>query len=159
MRLPAKLIGVVVLVFAFSLSSFGFSLMGPNDTFQTIAIGYDQAGVGGPMNISEGYRVNIPILYYAFDNSFLEYFGTNGVTAVENAIQILNAVPPASQIVLGVNGDPNVYVNGQPAPVLSKGLNFQAQTLTLVDLKSLTLANMLNQIGLIGPERWVWCLR
>ena len=55
--------------------------------------------IGGPMDIGDGYRWNVPVVTYGFDQSFLDYFGTNGVAAVEGAIQILNDLPPASSIV------------------------------------------------------------
>jgi hypothetical protein len=34
--------------------------------------------LGGPMNLGEEYRWNMPTLYYAVDQSFLDYFGSNG---------------------------------------------------------------------------------
>jgi carbohydrate-binding DOMON domain-containing protein len=61
--------------------------------------GYRQPGdVGGPMNIGEGYRWNIPTLTYGFSRSFIDYFGSNGVAAIESAITILNSLPPASSL-------------------------------------------------------------
>ena len=38
-------------------------------------------------NIGEEYRWNTPLLTYAYDESFLNYFGSNGVVAIENAIR------------------------------------------------------------------------
>ena len=40
------------------------------------------------MVLGEEYRWNVPVLTYAFDQSFLDYFGSNGVAAVEKAFQI-----------------------------------------------------------------------
>src|SRR6266702_362658 len=74
-------------------SAFGFALMGPfNEAWQVPVIGYNLPGdIGGPKNIGEEYRWNTPTNYYAFEASFLDYFGSNGVRAVEQAIGIINA--------------------------------------------------------------------
>ena len=61
-------------------------------------LGYAQPGdIGGPMNLGQEYRWNVPVLTYAFDQSFLDYFGSGGVAAVESAIGILNSLPPVSK--------------------------------------------------------------
>src|SRR6266404_2657358 len=76
-----------------------FSLLGPFAPWMDVQKGYRQPGdIGGPMNIGEGYRWNIPVITYGFSRSFLDYFGSNGVAAVESAIAIRNQVPPASAI-------------------------------------------------------------
>ena len=49
-------------------------------------------------NLGEEYRWNSPVLTYSYDESFLNYFGSNGVVAVEKAMEILNSIPPASSI-------------------------------------------------------------
>ena len=68
-----------------------FSLLGPvNEVFQVPPLSYDLPGdIGAPKNLGEEYRYNTPVLYYAFDQSFLDYFGSNGVRAVEQALAIL----------------------------------------------------------------------
>jgi hypothetical protein len=111
------------------------------------------------MNLSEDYRWNVPVITYSFDESFLNYFGQHGVDEVNKAIAIMNAIPPASQMGFGAAGDPNIYINGIPAPTQSKGFNFQAQALNILDVKSTTLSVLLNELAVLGPERWVWCLR
>ncbi len=69
----------------------GFSLLGPYAPWMTTNLSYHQPGdIGGPMDLHEGYRWNLPTLTYGFDQSFLDYFGQDGVAAVEEAIQILN---------------------------------------------------------------------
>src|SRR5262245_51899616 len=80
---------------------FGFALLGPYADWMQLTNGYrGPYDIGGPMDLREEYRWNVPVVTYAFDQSFLDYFGSNGVAAVESAIQILNNLPPASQIVL-----------------------------------------------------------
>ena len=49
-----------------------------------------RSDIGAPKNIGEDYRRNTPVLYYAFDENFLDYFGSNGVWAVDQAFAILN---------------------------------------------------------------------
>jgi hypothetical protein len=161
MRNPSKQILASLLLLAAVQSVSAFSLLGPVDgAFQVAAIGYNLPGdIGGPMNIKEEYRWNIPVITYAFDESFVSYFGSNGVYAVEQAIKILNDLPTASRITNGLPGDPNIYINGQPVPLETRGDNFAAQALNLVDLKSFTLTLLLEQMGLAEPERWTFCLR
>lgn len=125
-----------------------FSLMGPYEPWMTSTNGFDLNGdIGGPMNIGNGYRWNVPVITYAYDSSFTNFFGTNGVAAVESAIQLLNNLPPASQI------DPSTF------PFYSQYLNSQAQTLDLVDLKSEALYLLLQQLGLASPQRFMYCVR
>ena len=112
-------------------------------------LGYTIPGsIGGPMFAFEAYRWNVPTITYAFDSTFLRYFGPRGVEAVEEAIAILNALPPASQM----------------SPTLTefaldtKAENGTAADLGLFDLKSYTLRLLLEELGLASPERFVWNL-
>src|SRR5690349_3100358 len=76
-----------------------FTLLGPFAPWMSYSIGYRQYGdAGGPMNINEGYRWNIPMVTYGFDQEFVDYFGERGVEEVEKAVAILNELPPASEI-------------------------------------------------------------
>lgn len=77
-----------------------FSLLGPYESWMQTSNSFRQpADIGGPMNVGEEYRWNVPVLTYAFDESFLSYFGSNGVYAVEQAFQILNALPPRHKLI------------------------------------------------------------
>jgi len=125
-----------------------FSLLGPYADWMDRAKGYQSpADIGGPMNIGEGYRWNMPAVTYGFERSFLDYFGSNGVTAVESAIQILNQLPTASEMNL----------QNYPSDVWM--VNFPAQGSNLLDLKSQALALLLEQMGLAEPERYTFCVR
>jgi len=138
-------------------TAHAFTLLGPFKPWQVGAIGYNLAGdIGGPMTLSEGYRWNIPVVNYAFDSSFLYYFGSNGVVAVEKAFQILNDLPPAALITTDGN---NLLVNGQPVPFDTKRDNFDAAVLGLLDVKSHALSILLEEMGLAQPERFVFTLR
>jgi hypothetical protein len=108
---------------------------------------YGQPGdIGGPMCISNGYRWNVPVVTYGFDQSFLNFFGTNGVAAVEGAIQMLNALPSASSVVLTNYSDDSQLINPQ------------GQSESLYDLKSVTLSLLLEQLGLDSPTRYAYVL-
>ena len=125
-----------------------FALLGPYESWMEETNDFRQPGdIGGPMDIGSGYRWNVPVVTYGFDKSFLDFFGTNGVAAVEGAIQVLNDLPPASQIVL------------TNYPLNSASVNDQAQAGNLCDLKSATLVLLLEQMGLTQPTRYIFALR
>ncbi len=125
-----------------------FSLLGPYASWMDEAKGFRQPGeIGGPMNLNEGYRWNTPMITYGFERSFVDYFGSNGVAAVEAAIQMLNQLPAAAQI------------NVTNYPSEAWRVNYYGQALNLVDLKSTALSLLLEQMGLAKPEPAVWCVR
>lgn len=137
-----------------------FSLLGSADASQISDIGYfangegvrtysQQGDVGGPRSIGGEFRCSTPVLTFGFDATFLDFFGTNGVVAVQNAIQILNDLRPASQMSAGLT----------EYPLRTSGVNFAAQRLHLLDLKSFTLSILLEQLGLAAPERWIWSIK
>ena len=90
-----------------------FSLMGPFASWQTAAIGYNLPGdVGGPMTLSEDYRITVPVLNYGFDGTFLSFFGANGVAAVNAAL------PPYERIKRWAWVAPMTVEDGQLTPTL-----------------------------------------
>ena len=101
------------------------------------------------MNIGEEYRWNIKTITYGFDESFLNYFGQEGVNAINKAFAILNGVPAYSSM----SSNLNEY------PVDTRRMNYRASALGLLDLKSAALGILVNQIGLNSPDRFVWTLR
>jgi hypothetical protein len=134
--------------------AFGFSLMGllgnGGDSWQTAEIDYGTRGtIGGPKNIGEEFRWNTPDIYYAFDQNFLDYFGSNGVWTIEQGIGILNNLKPFSQY----------SANLTEVPLKTKKFNFRAQALHLYDLKSFALYLMMQEMGGAEPDRYVWTLR
>ncbi len=154
---------VPALLFAGAQSMLGFALMGPlNEAFQDPTIGYNEqtapaiefgdiggfTDVGGPKNLGEGYRWNTPTLYYAFDASFIDYFGSNGVAAVDQAFAMMNNLSNVSSY----SADLSEW------PLKSSRINYRAQALSLLDVKSTTLGLLMEQIGLAQPVRWTWCL-
>jgi hypothetical protein len=133
-------------------SASAFSLLGPIDTtFQTAAIGYNplNTDIGGPMALGEGYRWNIRTIYVGFDPSFMHFFGAQGSNAVMQALNILNDLPAMSKLHSDLREFPND----------TQRVNYRAETLGIIDLKSYTLAVMMECLGLASPERYTWTLR
>ena len=113
-----------------------FALLGPFAPWMTQQYDYqDGYSIGGPMDIGQGYRWNVPVVTYGFDPSFTNYFGSNGVMEVESAVQQLNELPPASAI----DAD-NYCLNAQK-------IKFSAVEAQIVDVKSAALSALLEQMG------------
>jgi hypothetical protein len=139
-------------------SSLGFALIGPpppaaqagGDAWQVPLIGYALPGdIGGPKNLGEGYRWNVRNLYWACDENFQNYFGSNGVAAVEQAFGILNSLTNVSSY----SSDLSEW------PLNTTRINHRADTLGLIDLRTLLLEVFTEQLGLAEPDRWTWALR
>ncbi|HTG43579.1 MAG TPA: hypothetical protein VK633_03500, partial [Verrucomicrobiae bacterium] len=129
--------------------TFGFALLGPFEPWQGPSLGYNAFGddIGGVKNLDEEYRWNVPVITYAVDRSFVDFFGEAGVAAVQEAFGILNAVPRASQMDLA------------KFPLDTRRVNLRAEATNLVDLKSMVLSLALEQLGLAPAERNIWVLR
>ncbi len=136
-----------------------FSLIGPFETWQIPGIGYNPGGssatydpqqdIGAPKNISQEFRITAPIVTYGFDESFLEYFGPEGVKAVDNAFKVFNDLKPVSEF------SPDL----SEFPLATSRINYTAQRLGLLDIKSVTMGWIMETLGLTSPERYVWTLR
>ena len=148
-QLIFNLIAVVLLAGSASPAR-AFSMLGPFAPWQTTALGYSLLATdpGGPMDIAEDYRLTLPFITYGFDESFITFFGTEGMAAVDAAFAVLNNLPAASQINLAN------YPPGNAAL-----LNFQAQALGVRDVKSTVLSLLVEQMGLANPVRYTWTLR
>ena len=131
-------------------TSWAYSLGGPSanggDAWQSPTIGY--GALKAPKNLGEEYRRNTPVMYYAFDTSFSDYFGSEGVASVDNAYAVLNAL---------TNVD-NYSKMLSEFPLNSRHKNYQAQALGILDLKSYTLGVMTEQLGLANPIQYTWTL-
>ena len=132
--------------------ALAFTPLGPvtGESYQTDTIGYNlQGDVASPRALNQEYRYNIPIMYYAYDSSFLTFFGSNGISAVDGAMAVLNALTNVSSYSQGLTEFPQDTTR----------FNYTATQLGLVDLKSTTMSLMLEQLALGVPDRWVWTLR
>jgi hypothetical protein len=165
-----KFFWIVLLAFG-SQAAWGFALLGPlgsenpanpagEDIWQVALIGYNpllnsgappfflDGNHTGPKDYAEGYRLNTPVLYYTFDPSFGDYFGANGEDAVDQAFDVLN----------GLTNVDSYSASLSEFPLNSESVNYQAQTMGLLDIKSETLSIMLEQMGLADAVRYVWGL-
>jgi hypothetical protein len=159
--------GVAILAAGLADAS-AFVLLGPNnDDYQDPAIGYNpNANLGdsletGPKAIGEEYRRNTPYIYYSFDQNFLEYFGSNGVVAVEEAMAMLNSLTDGTytnQLGISITNFSLFSSNLAEVPLEGTRVNLLAQTLGISDLKSFVLFLMMEQLGLSEADRYVWAL-
>jgi hypothetical protein len=165
MRQMIKKFFSIALLVCSGQAAWGFALLGPvanggEDAYQVTEIGYNPLPNGGappyfidglmtgPKNLSEGYRHNTPVMYYAFDETFSGYFGANGEAAVDQAFAILNNLTNVSAYSTSLS----------EFPLNSESINYTAQSLGLLDLKSVTLSLLLEQLGLADAVRYVWAL-
>jgi hypothetical protein len=131
-----------------------FTLWGPLEAWQTADMDYGSryfylnvdllTGLGavengGPKNFGEGSRLTTPILTYGFDATFLDYFGAQGVAAVDSAMKLLNGLPSATAANLS-----NFLTDG------NEQINYTAQALDMLDLKSTVMWLMVEHMGLLG---------
>jgi hypothetical protein len=162
-------------------TSWAFSLLGPvgnsagklpsgnDDAWQDPTIGFNPITAidgslsvvnfvdpnnDGPKNIGEEYRRNTPVIYYAVDANFLNWFGPQGSTAIDQAFAIVNA---------SLTNNSQASVDGySPAltefPLNSESVNYQAFATGLLDLKSEMMALALEQLGLADSVRYTWVL-
>lgn len=158
-----KKLAVLATLVATVQMSHGFALLGPFEPYHNIVIGYAQPytsfvsipgapvalqDLGGPHEYAEEFRRNVPVLYYAFDDIFWNFFGSNGVAAVDQAFNIMNSLTNVSAY------SPELF----EFPLQAQRINYQAQNLALTDLKSTTLHLIVEQMGLAQPERYSWTL-
>ena len=154
-----------ILILAFGLqTSWAFSLIGPDgtapglpagfgDSWEMGIIGYNDIAQAelpvGPKNIGEEYRRNTPVMYYACDANFLDFFGSSGSDAIDQAFSIVN------NSLTNVNASSTALTE---FPLNSGAVNYQASAMNLRDLKSQTMTMIMEQLGLTDPVRYVWCM-
>src|SRR6187401_2236673 len=110
---------LALLLAGFVRTAAAFSLLGPFKTWQVTPLGYQLPfDIGGPMLANEGYRWNLPTIYYAFDQSFITYLGKPGFDAVDAAIKLFNDLPKFSEI---TNDGSSLYIKGEPIPTDVRG--------------------------------------
>lgn len=145
---------IIALLIASAPLAKAFSLLGPlttpATTWQVQRIGYSLPGdIGNPVNIGEEYRWNIPNITYAFDDSFLNFFGQQGIDAVEEALAVITDLGPVS----------NLSPELDEFPLEAIKPNGTAIALGIQDLKSTALAHVLEILGLADAQRYVWVIR
>ena len=86
------LIASAILLAAVS-DAFGFVMIGLPDGNSTAGNGVDfniTDDLGGPKALKTFFRWNMPYLTYSFDLSFVQYFGIEGMEAVNDAFRVVN---------------------------------------------------------------------
>jgi hypothetical protein len=153
-----KHIWLMMLLLVAAPGAHAFSLLAPpaaqapGFAWQVPRIGYNLPGdIGGVASPGEEYRWNLPNITYAFDSSFLEFFGVQGVEAVEAALGLINGLGPVSQ--LPEDLPESIF------PKAARALNQEAASMGLVDLKTTTLRFVLEILGLTDPTRYVYTIR
>jgi hypothetical protein len=136
--------------------ALGFSLLGPRDTWQLNTLGYDprSAGedLGGPKNLGEEWRWTLPTITYGYDASFIDFFGTNGIAAIESAINLYNRDLTNSLMAM-------TDADLRKRPLNVRRIHSTAQSLGLLDLKSEAMGLLAEQLGLADSERYTWAIR
>ncbi len=125
-----------------------FSLLGDYEAWQQPVVSFrvvqfTRAQLGGSRNLGEEYRLNTPVITYGFESSFLDYFGSNGVRAVDQAFAILNKLPNVSK----ASRELTEFLTDDAQRTVET-----AVALNLLDVKSETLGLMLEHMGLYGEE-------
>jgi hypothetical protein len=159
MRQVTKIFLLIAAVWLGLLQSAGaFALIGPNafdgDAWQVITIGYPGFG---PKNLGEEYRRNTPVIYYTFDQTFLDYFGTAGMVPINKAFNLLNTTftnSPSGPI-RGIDG---YSANLAEFPLESRHINYQAQALGVWSMESELVYLLTMQLGLMDPVFSAWGL-
>lgn len=147
MRSKKQLILGLMAGLGLAQGAMAFSVWGPLEAWQTPALDYGtryyygEVENGGTKILGAGSRVAVPVITYGFDYTFTEFFGEEGVKAVDQAMAILNGLPNASAASAGLN---EFVEQG------NQQINYTAQALQLIDLKSVTLQIMLEHLGLLG---------
>jgi hypothetical protein len=115
--------------------------------------------LGGPKEIDRFYRWNVPDLTYSFDDSFVRYFGLEGVNAVNDAVGVMNDFfEPADGSYKGVTSM-DFARDGFASNFNTTWLNTTAQNQQIIDLKSLVLGMLVNQMGIGNPHRYAFTTR
>tara|TARA_Y100001934_G_scaffold197976_1_gene233386 strand:+ start:2538 stop:4700 length:2163 start_codon:yes stop_codon:yes gene_type:complete len=135
-----------ILLFIIVLTQLLFVISG---SAFTLANGTNRSVVN---NLGEEYRWNSPIITYNFDESFLNYFGSNGVVAVEKGIDILNSIPAASVIKTNYPPTSADEDNLWNYPVRPDRFHARAYNDRILDMKSYAIAELYGFMGLGSPE-------
>ena len=154
LRLARKTLWLGFLL-AGSVCSFGFALLGPiNEAYEVAEDGFNpdpniDLAPTAPKNLGQEYRRNTPVLYYACDSSFLDYFGSNGLAAIDQAAAAINAVGSVSDY------SPDL----KEFSLDTRRMNYTARGLGLYDVKSVAMRIFLENLGLAEPARYTWIIR
>ena len=103
-------------------------------------------------NLGEEYRWNTPYVTYTYDESFINYFGSNGIAAIEKAMGMLNALPAASSIKTNYPPAAHDEINLWNYPTRPDRFHARAYNDRILDLKSYAVSELFGYMGLGSPE-------
>ncbi|MBL69781.1 MAG: hypothetical protein CMO74_15280 [Verrucomicrobiales bacterium] len=133
----------------------GFVLMGPPDPREANPpSGHNfnyTAEFGGPKDIRRFFRWNIPQLVYSFDASFVTYFGLEGLAAVQESFDVINDFFH-NEDYSGMSGL-DLARHGFAGNHATYWENTTARNRQIIDIRSLALGMLVNQLGLGNPHR------
>ncbi|MBR89937.1 MAG: hypothetical protein CMO66_01505 [Verrucomicrobiales bacterium] len=140
-------------------SAQAFVLMGPANTNEVATFNYTSE-MGAPKGINREFkrffRWNIPSFVYSFDASFVNYFGIEGMDAIHDAFRVMNDFfvnedyDGVSQMDLAKHGFSGNYSTWW--------VNTTAQNAQIIDIKSIMLGMLVNQLGIGNPHRWAFSI-
>ncbi|MBC8325180.1 MAG: hypothetical protein H8E27_06100, partial [Verrucomicrobia subdivision 3 bacterium] len=157
-----KLLVVGALLLVGVESSRGFVMIGPMLAPEVSAGATDfniTDDLGGPKELKHFFRWNNPYLTYTFDQSFVRYFGLEGMDAVHDAFRVVNDFfVPADGSYNGVSSI-DFARDGYLSNYNTTWLNTTAQNAQIIDIKSLALGMLVNHLGVGNPHRYAFTVR
>ncbi len=113
--------------------------------------------LGAPKSINREhnrfYRWNIPDFVYSFDASFANYFGPEGITAVDEAMTVINDFFDPTDGSYDGMSQLDLEKHGFTGNYNTTWINTTAQNAQVIDIKSIVLGMMVNHLGLGNPHR------
>jgi len=154
-----KVILAAALIWGGISENQAFVLVGPVSPGESAQFNYTD-DLGGPKSINRGtkrfFRWNMPYFTYSFDASFVNYFGVEGMDAIGEAFDVVNDFfvnedyQGVSQLDLARHGFSSNYN--------TTWVNTTGQNAQIIDMKSLMLGMLVNQIGLGNSHRWAFSI-
>lgn len=150
-----------------------FVLMGPTDPdagSNEMTLLWGTGPISGPVasaNLEDGrygtpkdkhrfFRVNTPYLTYGFDRSFVQYFGEEGIDAIDDAMGVINDFfTPNDKSYAGME-ELDLVKHGFSGNFATYWENQTAANQNLIDIKTLTLGLVVNRLGLGNPHRYAF---
>ena len=111
---------------------------------------------GSAKQLHRSFRWTLPDFTYAYDASFVNYFGPEGMVAVHDAIHVIND--------FFENGDYSgmsqldLHKHGFVRNYNSSWINTTAQNGQILDIKSMVLGTMVNFLGLGNPHKHMYTI-
>ena len=142
----------------------GFTLIGPNATLVNPSAGVTEALInmatdpmGRPVRVKEFYRWNYPKFTFAYDSTFVRFFGHNGMNAVSNSFRVMNDFfVPEDGRYKGVSQ--LQLISEYEGHFRTWYFNPSANVGNVTDIQSMTLGLLVNQLGLGNPHRYCFVI-